>query len=559
MNVLVEAKVAAAREIIAPGPRAVPPVDVPALAIDDAGRRRLDALCWTFVGVGIALRLARYLLNFPLWGDELMLAQNFLDRGYLELARPLSMQQIAPVPFLWIELTAVKAFGFSEWSLRLWAILCGLASVVLFRDLAARVLGKAPMVLAVGIFAVSYYPIRHAAECKPYASDLAASLMLLVLFVRWCQDPTKRRWLGALAVAGPLAVALSYPTIFVAGGIGLALAWRVWETRDRRAWPAVMLYGALVGGAFLLSIGLAAGAQYAASRDFMVSYWAGGFPPWKPIEFLVWLISKHAGEMMAYPVGDENFGSSLTLLLFVIGAVALMRRRQWSLALVVLAPLALAFVAAAMHRYPYGGARLAQYYAPLACLTAGLGGACLIGSMGHVWARRPAFVSAVAILLVLGGCLLARDMAHPYKRLVDYEHRGFARWLWDPGVTGRAVSLRTDLGLDLYPGTPMENYRCYERIFSPRRAECPLDARLVRCVAYCDEGAQRDEAAFATWMAQMTRSHELTNQDTYRVKLNGPREPLRIGLYQVYEFQPKRLDAGVGATAERQTGDAAQR
>jgi hypothetical protein len=35
--------------------------------------------------------------------------------------------------------------------------------------------------LAVGNFAVSVHPIRHASEAKPYASDLLAAVLLLLL------------------------------------------------------------------------------------------------------------------------------------------------------------------------------------------------------------------------------------------------------------------------------------------------------------------------------------------------------------------------------------------
>ncbi len=35
--------------------------------------------------------------------------------------------------------------------------------------------------LAVGVFAASYYPVRHGTEVKPYATDLLASILLTAL------------------------------------------------------------------------------------------------------------------------------------------------------------------------------------------------------------------------------------------------------------------------------------------------------------------------------------------------------------------------------------------
>ncbi len=100
----------------------------------------LTRATWAFVGLGLLVRLVRYLVVYPIWHDEAFLAVNFLDRGYLDLLRPLDYSQVAPILFLWIELASVKLFVFSEWSLRLFPAVCGLASVMLFRHFAARLL-----------------------------------------------------------------------------------------------------------------------------------------------------------------------------------------------------------------------------------------------------------------------------------------------------------------------------------------------------------------------------------------------------------------------------------
>ena len=541
------------------------PIDIAVLTPDDAWLRRLDTLAWAFVGLGVVLRLGRYLLNFPFWGDELMLVQNYLDRDYADLLRPLSLEQVAPLGYLAIELTAIKLFGFSEWSLRLFALLSSVAGLFLFRDVAARLLGKVPMVLAVGIFAVSYYPIRHAAECKPYGSDLAASMVLVWLAVRWWQDQANRRWLWALAVAGPVCLAISNPTVFVAGGVSLALAVPVWQSRDRRTWLAFAAYNVLMAGAFLLLLRLVTSVQYATTQKFMLQYWAEGFPPGQPLALLNWLLSTHAGEMMAYPVGDDRFGSTLTLLCFVAGVTVLFRRKERALVALVLAPLGLALLAAALRRYPYGGARLSQYYGSLACLTVGLGAASLLGLIARVEARRRVFGVTVGVLLAIGGVTLAKDMAQPYKRLVDHEHRGFARWFWkENAAEGQVVCLHNDLGRNFFAPRPAEDYLCYQRTCSelhrqgPRAvnlSELPAD-RPLRCVTFCLEGEHRDDRAFGRWLAEMATRFSLTGEQTYRVRLNGPREPDRFGRYMVYEFHARGAAA---ETAEHGTAGSAAR
>jgi len=527
-------------------------LDTAIFAPDDIWQSRLVTLGWMFVVLGISLRVGRYLLNFPLWGDELFLAQNFLHRDYGDMFRPLSMAQIAPLPYLWIEITSIKLFGFSEWSLRLWSLIAAVSSVLLFHHLARRLLSPAATVLAVGVFAVSYHPIRHAAECKPYASDLMASLVLIVLAVRWWQSPKNRRWLWALVAIGPLMVALSYPAVFVAGGVSLTLAWCVWTRKDYRALAPLAIYNLAFVGVFGLLLWLVSSGQYSDTRDFMLSYWAGGFPPANPLLLVKWLVMQHAGEMMAYPIGDDHGGSAFSLLCFLVGVGALVRRRQWTLMMLVLAPLALAFVASALRRYPYGGTRLSQWYAPLACLMIGYGAAIAISWLKKSVDRRRTFVLATSLLLIVGGATLAKDMAKPYKRVVDFEHRGFVRWFWSThNAAAKVVCVRTDLGKDFFHGLVGEDYICYQRIYSaPHRSgtrELDLndtaDGRPLRCVLYWDQGVNRNEEEFNAWMDEMTTRYDLAGDQTYRVKLNGPREPDRVGCYQVYEFRPKAFSA----------------
>ena len=68
---------------------------------------------------------------------------NFIRRGYLDLLRPLDNGQIAPLLYLWAERFVLDLAGFSEWSLRLFALLCGLCSLVLIWRFARDVLGRA--------------------------------------------------------------------------------------------------------------------------------------------------------------------------------------------------------------------------------------------------------------------------------------------------------------------------------------------------------------------------------------------------------------------------------
>src|SRR5262249_40835392 len=139
---------------------------------------------------------------------------------------------------------------FCEWALRLWPMLCGLASVVVFRFLAGRLLDGLPLLLSVALFATSASPIRHSAEVKPYESDLLSALVILSITVAWrCQPARYRYWL-LLALVVPILLAASNPAIFVAAGSSLALLPVVLATRKRSLIAAFTVFNISVVGTF---------------------------------------------------------------------------------------------------------------------------------------------------------------------------------------------------------------------------------------------------------------------------------------------------------------------
>ncbi len=183
----------------------------------------LQRAIWAFVALGVGLRVARYSLDYPLWWDEAFLAVNFIRRGFIDLLRPLDYGQVCPILFLWAELVVVKIFGFSELTLRLVPLICAVASVFLFRYAAGLVVRGAAV--ACGRDLRRLIPpdpprgrreavrLRLARRARPV--DAGA-----VVVVR-AEQRAGRLWI--LAAIVPIALALSHPAVFVAGGIALGL------------------------------------------------------------------------------------------------------------------------------------------------------------------------------------------------------------------------------------------------------------------------------------------------------------------------------------------------
>ncbi|MGQ0637145.1 MAG: ArnT family glycosyltransferase [Planctomycetaceae bacterium] len=545
---------------------ALPPADQPGIPprrawwqVDFSDRRSVAQCVWLLVGLGVTARVVRHALGFPLWSDEYLLAANFLDRSFSDLLAPLDFNQVAPVGFLWVELACVRLLGFSEWSLRLFPCVCGVAALFVFRRFAGRLLKGPALVLAVALVSVAYYPIRYSAEVKPYATDLLASLVVLDLLAAWWQQPEKVHRLWLLAAVAPLLMLMSFTTVFVAGAASFGIAWFLWAGRAWRRspghWSAWATFNVAVCAAFVGLLALNVSDQYSATRVKMVACWAKEFPPWRqPWELFVWLVRSHTSEMFAYPLGAENGGSVLTAGCFALGLWVLWHAGRREFSVVVAACFSLAFVAALLKRYPYGGhSRLVQYLAPLICVAAGAGAAHLV-SLLPVAGRSRAARWLLAGCLVLGCAIIFRDGAHPWKSAIDRDHRAFALAFWSAEPERKTVCLLTDLGLKIYPDSAEPPYRCYQRLYSAAHRAGPRDGcqilasadRPLRCVVHHSASSIRDDQAFHDWLDAMRVHYDLESTASQQVALcaRGHRDYDRQLLcYDVYRFAPRNPSA----------------
>jgi hypothetical protein len=532
-----------------------------------------------FIVVGIALRLIRYVLRFPLWNDEALLAANLLDRGFADMMRPLDYHQVAPLGFLWAELTAVKLLGFHEWSLRLVPMLGGIASVLLFHRLARHIVRGAALVLAVGIFAVNYSSVRYACEVKPYGLDLAAATLLLLLTVEWWKRPEEMWRLWLLAAVVPLALGLSFPAVFVAGGASVAIGFVLLRSPSWRGWAAWGILNLVIVASFVTWYWLGIAAQAQAESGVMVAGWADAFPPRDSlVKLAVWLVKVHAGPLLAVPVGGDNCGSAATMLLCLVAAVVLVRQGRYRLLVLCAAPFALTLLAATLRLYPYGGhMRLSMHVVPIVSLLAGVGAAALLEWFGrgrHVgWASGPVvatsdrpgapsyklsrpFALAVILVLVLAFAIAARDVYLPAKEQHDIRKRDFAAWFWNSMERDHEVVCLADAILPELPplstlgqGRPAPQFLCNERIYSPRRAwGTPSDLgrvsrdRPLACVQYWSHLVPYDPAIFAHWLDSVRQRFDLVTTSRYPLLQDNDndRQPEPEDHVEVYEFVPRR-------------------
>lgn len=399
------------------------------------------------LGVGVLWRCVRYFGQFPIWGDEAMLLLNILERDFIGLTQPLRYAQVAPVLFLWLEKTALLVFGPGEWSVHLFPWLAGLIALGVYWHACNKFFSPTVAGLAIGVLAVAYYPVRHACEVKPYAFDLCFAVIYLWLTLEYLRtrnpltpspSPLEYRgrgenvWLIALVGVTPVAVFVSYPSVFVGGAMSLVLLLTMRSaTLRQRGW--YVLFNVALLASFVLHHGVIGRQEIDAeqaqrAREFLHNYWKDAFPPESVLAWPWWLLKVFTGNMMAYPMGAHNGGSTLTFLLVLLGTYKLWRDARFSLLALCWLPFALNIVAAILHKYPFGdSARITLHLAPFTCILMAHGLSQMLD-----WIRAPEWrtrlhLAVFALLLGFGVIGVVRDVLKPFKTEHDRDVRQLAR------------------------------------------------------------------------------------------------------------------------------------
>jgi predicted membrane-bound mannosyltransferase len=107
-----------------------------------------------------------YLQNRNLLLDEANVARNLFERDFTGLVKPLNYEQYAPPVFLWVEKLNAILFGFSEYALRLYPLLAGIASVFVMYALLKRLVPMSALWFPLLLFVATHMLIRYSSELR---------------------------------------------------------------------------------------------------------------------------------------------------------------------------------------------------------------------------------------------------------------------------------------------------------------------------------------------------------------------------------------------------------
>jgi hypothetical protein len=357
------------------------------------------ALLWFVVLLGVAVRVWHYAANPSFWLDESFLGLNIIGRSMHHLlADPLDLNQTAPPGFLVVEKLATDAFGKGEYALRAFPLVSGIASVLLFPQLARRVLTPLGTVIAVALFAFTGPLIYYSVELKPYAGDVAATIAISLIGLAILRHPPAPRRVLVLGLVGFALIQVTYAGILACAGTAAALiAILAADRRWKDSGPVLALAGiwALGAAVFLFSHVGVERSQFAQGRY-------GRFAPIPASEGAVTWYFRRATEIAV----DANLYNLLTSPLVLVsllagglaavGAANLIVRR-WRVMVVLVAPAMATLAASGAHKYPLL-ARTMLFFVPFLFLLLASGVVVLARRL-PVAAGASAAIGVVAVLL----------------------------------------------------------------------------------------------------------------------------------------------------------------
>jgi hypothetical protein len=321
---------------------------------------------WLIIGIGTLLRIAQFLFNRSLTEGEAPIAMNIIYHSYRELFKPLDFIQPAPVGFSIIEKLFVDMFGNSEYALRLFPLIAGIIALYLFYRIAQKFLSHNAVPISLILFVVCDHLIYFSSEVKQYSSDVAITLLLILLASYILSKKYTSTILVLYGCLGALTCWFSHPAVFTFFSISIVLLIFLVQKREweRGIWLgiAIGIAGMSLGINYLLTL------EVLSTNQGLIEGFQNSFMPLPPHSFieLQWFGYVFL-RMFKNPLGFSFFELPLAALSFLVGCIILFIEKKKMLLFLIL-PILCALIASGFKKYPFEG-RLLLFSAPLVFLV----------------------------------------------------------------------------------------------------------------------------------------------------------------------------------------------
>jgi len=342
----------------------------------------------------IALRVWAFATGRSLWLDEAMVALNIVHLPMSRLVDGLEFNQLAPIGWLLLEKCCLHLFQDFDYSLRLVALLGGIASVYLFYRLQRRVTDSWETLVGVAQFGISAALIQYSSMVKPYILDAAFSSAFLYLSVVMLRSRVKRlRTTTAYAALGLLCVPLAFGGTIVMAATGTLLFIASLAKKDLRWTVSLVVVGCLWLMTFWVFYHFFYTHQDNTVSNMTNVFWNDSFAPLRiSLASLLWY-PRAIGDAILFLV--PTLGVQFLAAFFIIGCVKLASRDPWLLGL-ILSTFRAALLVSALRAYPFSS-RFLLFLAPPLILAVSVG----LVATARAFSRPR--IAALVLLLLFGG------------------------------------------------------------------------------------------------------------------------------------------------------------
>lgn len=299
------------------------------------------------------LALLQFIYNRSLWGDESMLAYGIMTTPISELNHSLPFHQVGPWLYLMLLKISYGIYPASEMSIRIWSLGAYAGALFFFYKSIRHYFKDSVGIQSIGLalFVYNYMLVYYSSELKHYAFDVLVSSFFIYGISSGLFNGTRGRIV--LFVSSVLSVLISGAAPLVLPVVFLVLFFL--EGDWKKGFTSLLGPGI----ALILCFGLYYffHLKNFDGGEFMKNYWMNKEPAFMPLnlfspEFSAFFYAKQL--MLFEYVFRFGFGASMALrILFVLGIVQLMLRKQFNLLLLLSGSLLIHLLFSAFTLYPF--------------------------------------------------------------------------------------------------------------------------------------------------------------------------------------------------------------
>lgn len=311
-----------------------------------------EKLSIALIFIGVAIRIYHYIVNRSLWLDEALLSNNIISRDFAGLLTPLDDRQIAPIGFLFFQKLSLIIFGQNEYALRLFSLICGIASLPLFYAIIKRIANDKTAFLGLIFLVFGRYLLYYSHEAKQYNADLF--IYLLIIYYIYLIDISELNYskLIGIGILGAISVWFSHMAIIILGTLGLIVFIETLLKKDSKKIIKVLIPCTIwlisTLAVYFLFLNNNSNEEIQQSAFGSIGY----FPP-SPFTFsdIPWLyeITIHC---IQYPLGTMS--GIFILLLMLVGVFNLIKEKNYKVLLIGL-PILIHLALSYFKLYPFYG------------------------------------------------------------------------------------------------------------------------------------------------------------------------------------------------------------